>query len=176
MNRASVGVALLLGVLVGNAVSDVYSGSDAATQQRDATQMLLAESGGNPWAVPDPRRRDSRLPEYITNPKYATPEDVETKLDYGKRNEHNSSRPGQQTIPQQGYGAPLGLPAVPHIYAPYGYQPGVPMYPGYGGLPGLGAPYTGDTGFGGNPMITPYGNIYGNTVPYQEQDSSTGDR
>ena len=175
MNRISVGVAFVLIVLIDNAIPDGYSRSDAAARNRGAGQVLLAESGGNPWALPEQRRRDDRLPEYITNPKYATEEDVETKLNYGSQSGHNASRPVQQPTPQ-GYGAPLGLPAVPYIYAPYGYQPGVPMYPGYGGVPGLGTPYMGDTGFGGNPLLSPYGNIYGNTVPYQEQDSSSGNK
>lgn len=175
MNRISVGVAFVLIVLTRDAIPDGYSRSDAAVRDRGAGQVLLAESGGNPWAVPQQRRRDGRLPEYITNPKYATEEDVETKLDYGKDNGQNAARPAQQPAPQ-GYGAPLGLPAAPYIYSPYGYQSGVPMYPGYGGVPGVGAPYMGDTGFGGNPLLSPYGNIYGNTVPYQEQGPSSGNR
>lgn len=176
MDRISVGVALVLMVLTGNAIPDGYSRGNVAARHGGAGQVLLADSGGNPWALPDPRRQGGRLPEYITNPKYATKEDIETKLDHGSKNAHNGAGRGQQVVPQQGYGAPLGLPAVPQIYAPYGYQPGVPMYPGYGGVPGLGVPYMGDTGFGGNPLLTPYGNIYGNPVPYQGQDPSSGSK
>ena len=173
MDRISVGIAFVLIVLTREAIPDGYSRGDAAARDRGAGQVLLADSRGNPWALPERRRQDDRLPEYITNPRYATEEDVETKLDYGKSNGQNNTGPAQQPAPQ-GYGAPLGLPAAPYIYAPYGYQPGVPMYPGYGGVPG--APYMGDPGFGGNPLLTPYGNIYGNTVPYQGQDPSSGNK
>lgn len=84
---------------------------------------------------------------------------------------------------QTGYGLPSGLPQAPQIYAPYsmpyGIQPGYPAYPaypGYGGFPGMGSPYMGDiTGFGGNPLITPYGNIYGNVVPYQDTRPGSDD-
>lgn len=177
MNGVSFGVAFVLIVFSGSAVSDSYSRTDTSVRNRDAGQVLLAGSGDNPWALPDQRRGERRLPEYITNPKYATEEDRETKLNYGKKEQTNSGRPVQQPVPQ-GYGAPLGLPAVPNIYAPYsgapyGYQPGYPVYPGMGTLPGMGAPYTGDTGFGGNPMVSPYGNIYGTGVPYQETQPSS---
>jgi hypothetical protein len=42
-------------------------------------------------------------------------------------------------------------------------------------MPGMGTPYMGAPGFGGNPLITPYGNIYGNVVPYQEKQPSSDD-
>ena len=174
MKRVSVGVACVLAVMLDNAISDDYSRGDAAARNRGATPVLAAGSNGNPWAVPDRRGNTGRLPEYITNPKYATDEDRETKLDYGKKDNHQSGQAVQQPIPQ-GYGAPMGVPAVPNIYAPYGYHPGYPMYPGYGTYPGLGSPYTGDTGFGGNPLVTPYGNIYGTTTPYPGSESSSGD-
>ena len=172
MNRVSVGVAILLAVVLDNAISDGYSRGDAAGRYQGASPVLAAGSNGNPWALPDRRRNTGRLPEYITNPKYATDEDRETKLNYGKKDNDQSGRSVQQPIPQ-GYGAPLGSPAMPNVYAPYGYYPGYPMYPGFGGLPGLGAPYTGETGFGGNPLITPYGNIYGPVRPYQGTEPSS---
>ncbi len=177
MNGVSVGVAFVLMVFSGNAISDSYTRTDNAVRHRGTGQVILAGSGDNPWALPDQRGSRGGLPDYITNPKYATQEDRETKLNYGKKEQRNSGQPAQQPIPQ-GYGAPLGLPAVPHIYAPhygvpYGYQPGYPVYPGMGTLPGLGTPHMGDTGFGGNPLLTPYGNIYGTGVPYQETKPSS---
>ncbi len=176
MNKVSVGISLILVVFLGNAISEVLIREDHSARYQRADQMLLAESGGNPWALPDPRRERGRLPSYITNPKYPTKEDIETRL-----NDDNKAHQGGSTNTQQQgqtpYATPPGLPQVPQIYAPYsmpyGMQPGYPAYPaypGYGGLPGLGSPYMGGdiTGFGGNPLMTPYGNIYGNVVPYQE--------
>jgi hypothetical protein len=56
----------------------------------------------------------------------------------------------------------------------YPAYPGYPSYPGWGGLQGLGTPYMGNiTGFGGNPLLTPYGGIYSNVVPYQQQQTTT---
>jgi len=175
MNRASVGIAFITVVILDNAISEDFSRGDNPAQYQGASQVILAGSGDNPWAAPDPRQRRGRLPSYITNPKYATKEDLETKLNDGNKQRSNSSIPAQplQQV-QPGYGAPLGLPAVPHIYAPY-YQPGYPAYPGAGMMPGMGAPYMGNPGFGGNPLITPYGNIYGNVVPYQESKPSSGE-
>ena len=140
MNRAGVGVAFVLLVSLGNAISDNYSRGNDPARYQGAGGMLAAGSGGNPWALPEPRRGDSRLPEYITNPKYATEEDRKTKLDYGGQQNSSGNSP-QQQVPQ-GYGAPLGQPAVPNVYmpysgTPYGYQPVYPMYPGFGGLPGV---------------------------------------
>lgn len=179
MNRASVGIACVLTVFLGNATADVYTRGDDPAQHQRVQRVLVADSNGNPWAIPDQNRRQRGLPEYITNPKYATQEDVETKLDYGKKQIPGGGVPQQQPR-QPGYGAPPGVPAVPNIYAPYsgvpyGYQPGYPMYPGFGTLPGMGTPYTGDTGFGGNPLITPYGNIYGPVRPYQGTEPSSGE-
>jgi len=179
MNRASVGIAFITVVLLDNAISEDFSRGDNPAQYQGASQVLLAGSGDNPWAAPDRRQRRGRLPSYITNPKYATKEDIETKLNHANKQPGNSSRPVQQQ-PQTGYGAQLGLPAVPQIYAPYsgmpyGYQPGYPAYPGAGMMPGMGTPYMGSPGFGGNPLVTPYGNIYGNTAPYQETRPSSED-
>jgi len=181
MNKVSVGIAFILLVFLGDAISDGFSRSDDPAQYPGANRVLLAESGGNPWAIPQNRQRGSRLPSYITDPKYATKEDVETRLNDTKRERSNSGKPAQpQQQVQPGYGAPLGLPAVPNIYAPYsgapyGYQPGYPAYPGTGVMPGMGMPYMGGTGFGGNPLVTPYGNIYGNVAPYQESQPSSDD-
>ena len=171
----SVCIAFVLVVFLENAISGGYSRGDDPAQYQGASQMLLAESGGNPWARPRQQQGAGGLPSYITNPKYATKEDVETKLNDANKQRSNSSIPAQprQQI-QPGYGAPLGLPAVPQIYAPY-YQPGYPVYPGAGMMPGMGTPYMGNPGFGGNPLITPYGNIYGNVVPYQGTQPSSGD-
>ena len=175
MNRVSVGAAMALLVLIGDAGADGYSRSDDRGRYQGANQVLLAGSGDNPWAMPNHRREGRGLPEYITNPKYPTQEDIETKLDYGRDDQGSGNQPmqQQQRYPQQmyqGYGAPIGPPALPQIYAPYGY--GYPAYPGMGVMPGLGAPYTGDTGFGGNPMVTPYGDIYGPGVPDQRSQPS----
>ena len=171
----SVCIAFIPVVFLGNAISGGYTRGDDPAQYQGASQMLLAESGDNPWALPQRPQGTSGLPSYITNPKYATKEDVETNLNDANRQRNGGGNPvlPQQQI-QPGYGAPLGLPAVPHIYAPY-YQPGYPAYPGAGMLPGLGAPYMGAPGFGGNPLITPYGNIYGNVVPYQGTQPSSDD-
>ena len=168
----SVCIAFVLVVFLDNAISGGYSRGEDPAQYQGASQMLLAESGDNPWARPRQRQGAGGLPSYITNPKYATKEDVETKLNDGNKQRSSSGIPAQplQQV-QPGYGAPLGLPAVPQIYAPY-YQPG---YPGAGMMPGMGMPYMGGPGFGGNPLITPYGNIYGNVVPYQESRPSSGD-
>ena len=176
MNRASVGIAFAMLTFLSNAISDNYSRGDDPARYRGAGAVLAAGSGGNPWALPEPQRGNSRLPEYITNPKYATEEDRKTKLDYGKR-QNSTGNPAQQQVPQ-GYSPTPGVPAVPNIYTPYtgvpyGFQPGYPMYPGFGGLPGLGTPYMGSPGFGGNPLMTPYGNIYGNVVPYQGAEQSS---
>jgi hypothetical protein len=167
----------------GNAISGDFSHGDNPAQHNGASSVLLAGSGDNPWALPErrPQKGNGKLPSYITDPKYPTKEDVETKLDYGKKERNNSNTVEQRQQNRPMYGAPLGLPAVPPIYAPYsgapyGYQPGYPAYPGVGAMPGLGAPYMGDSpGFGGNPLITPYGNIYGNTAPYQESQPSPQD-
>lgn len=168
----SVCIAFVLVVFLDNAIAGGYSRGEDPAQYQGASQMLLAESGDNPWARPQQRQGAGGLPSYITNPKYATKEDVETKLNDGNKQRSSSGMPAQP-LPQvqPGYGAPLGLPAVPQIYAPY-YQPG---YPGPGMMPGMGMPYMGSPGFGGNPLITPYGNIYGNVVPYQESRPSSGD-
>jgi hypothetical protein len=175
MNKVSIGVTLILVVFLGNAISEVYVRENHSAQYQRADPMLLAGSGGNPWALPDPRQERGRLPSYITDPKYATKEDIETRLNHAdKAQQESGAYPQQQG--QSIYGTPSGLPQLPQIYAPYGMsygiQPGYPAYPaypGYGGLPGLGMPYPGDiTGFGGNPLITPYGNIYGNVLPYQD--------
>ncbi len=179
MKRVSVGIACVLVVFLGDAISEVFSRDGNPAQHQGANQVLLADSGGNPWAVPAERQRNDRLPAYITNPKYATKEDLETKLNDGKKGQYNSARPVPQPRPP-GYGAQLGLPAVPNIYAPYsgapyGYQPGFPAYPGAGVMPGMGTPYMGTPGFGGNPLISPYGNIYDNVVPYQGTQPSSSD-
>jgi hypothetical protein len=184
MNKVSVGISFILVVFLGNAISEVFTREDHTAQYQGADRMLLAESGGNPWALPDTRRQRGGLPSYITDPRYPTREDIETKLNHGNREQQESGTSRQQQG-QQGYGSPLGLPQVPNIYTPYGYgmpygvQPGYPAYPaypGYGGLPGMGSPYMGDiTGFGGNPLVTPYGNIYGNVVPYQETAPTSDD-
>ena len=174
MNMVSIGIAFILLVFLGNAISDGYSRGDNPAQYQGANQVLLAEAGDNPWARPPPQHGTGGLPSYITNPKYATKEDVETKLNNGNRQRSNSATPAQpQQQVQPGYGAPLGLPAVPQIYAPY--YPGYPAYPGTGMMPGLGTPYMGAPGYGGNPLITPYGNIYGNVVPYQGTQPSSDD-
>lgn len=171
MKMVSVGIAFVLVVFLGNAISDGYSRGDYPAQDQGANQVLLADSGDNPWARPPPQQGTGGLPSYITNPKYATKEDVETNLNDANRQRGRGGNPAQpQQQIQPGYGAPLGLPAVPYIYAPY-YQPGYPGYPGAGVLPGMGAPYMGAPGYGGNPLLTPYGNIYGNVVPYQDQNT-----
>ena len=175
MNRVSLGVVCVL--LVALATSGNYSHGDNPAQHSGAAPVLLAGSGDNPWALPDRRQQRGNLPSYITDPKYPTKEDVETKLDYGNK-EQGNNRVDQRQQAQPMYGAPLGLPAVPPVYTPYtgmpyGFQPGYPGYPGPGVMPGMGTPYMdGSTGFGGNPLITPYGNIYGNTAPYQESQPS----
>jgi len=188
MKKVSIGIAFLLVVYLGNAISEGFIRGGAPVQNQHADQMLLAESGGNPWARPDPRQERGRLPSYITNPRYATEEDRVTILNHGNKEQNSSGRPAQQQRQQQqnqqqqlpGYGAGVGLPQIPHIYAPYsgmqyGYQPGYPSYPGMGGVPGLGTPYMGNPpGFGGNPLVSPYGNIYGNVVPYQQTAPSSG--
>ncbi len=174
----SVGVAFVLVVFLGTAISGGITRGNDPAQYQGANQVLLADSGDNPWARPQQRQGTGGLPSYITNPKYATKEDVETKLNNGNKQRSNSGIPAQpQQQAQPGYGAPLGLPTVPHIYTPYsaqpyGYQPG---YPGAGMMPGMGSPYMGGTGFGGNPLTTPYGNIYGNTVPYQQTQPPADD-
>ena len=190
MKKVSIGIAFLLAMLLDDAISEVLMHNGAPVQYQRADQMLIAGSGDNPWALPDPRQRRGQLPEYITNPRYATQDDIETKLNQGNQQQSMGGVPAQQQqqLQQQqpGYGAGVGLPQIPHIYAPYsgmqyGYQPGYPTYPAYptypglGGLPGLGTPYMGNiTGFGGNPLLTPYGNIYGNVVPYQQTQPSSG--
>jgi len=182
MNKVSVGVACVSVIFLGNAISEDFSRGGNPAQYQGANQVLLAGSD-NPWAAPDPRQKGSRLPSYITDPKYATEEDLETKLNHGNKERNYSRQPAQQQS-QPGYGTPLGLPAVPQVYTPYstgpyGYQPGYPGYPGYpgvGAMPGMGTPYMGNgTGFGGNPLVTPYGNIYGNEAPYQETQPSSSD-
>jgi hypothetical protein len=176
IKMVSVCIAFVPVVFLANAIAAGYTRGDDPAQYQGASQMLLAESGDNPWALPQRPQGAGGLPSYITNPKYATKEDVETKLNDGNKQRSNSGTPAQpQQQVQPGYGAaPLGLPAVPQIYAPY-YQPGYPVYPGTGMMPGMGMPYMGNPGFGGNPLITPYGNIYGNVVPYQESQPSSGD-
>jgi hypothetical protein len=228
MNKVSIGIALLLAVLLDDAIAEGFIQGGASLHQR-AGQMVIAASGGNPWALPDPRQQRSQLPGYITNPRYATQEDIETKLNFNnsQQNRYGQTVPQQQfqqpqQLPQQqyqqsqqyqqqpqqyqqqpqqyqqqpqqyqqqpqqyqqqmqpGYGTGIALPQIPYIYAPYtgalyGYQPGypsypaLPSYPGLGALPGVSTPYMGNiTGFGGNPLLTPYGNIYGNVAPYQQ--------
>jgi len=186
MKKVSTGIAFLLAVLLGDAISEGLMHDGASVQYQRVDRMLVAGSGDNPWARPDPRQRRGQLPEYITNPRYATKEDIETKLNQDNRQQNTGGIPPQQQLQQQpGYGAGVGLPLIPNIYAPYsgmqyGYQPGYPAYPSYpglGGLPGLGTPYMGNiTGFGGNPLLTPYGNIYGNVVPYQQTTPPSGVR
>ena len=223
-------MALLLTLFLDDAISDGFIQGGASLHQR-AGQMVIAASGGNPWASPDPRQQRGQLPEYITNPRYPTQEDIETKLNFRSSQQNLYGQSVQQQLPQQqlqqqqlqqqqlqqqqlqqqqlqqqqlqqqqlqqqqqqpqqqqlqpGYGSGMALPQLPYIYAPYsgmmyGYQPGypaypaLPSYPGLGAVPGLGAPYTGNiTGFGGNPLLTPYGNIYGNVAPYQQAVPST---
>ncbi len=218
MNKVSIGIAFLLAALLGDAIAEGFIQGGASLHQR-AGQMVIADSGGNPWALPDPRQQRGQLPEYITNPRYATEEDIETKLNFNARQQSRYGQPvpqqqfqqpqqlpqqqyqqyqqqqfqQPQQLPQQqyqqqqfqqqtqpGYGTGIALPQIPYIYAPYtgsmyGYQsgyptyPALPSYPGMGTLPGVGTPYTGNiTGFGGNPLLTPYGNIYGNVAPYQQ--------
>jgi hypothetical protein len=185
MNKVSIGVSLILVVFLGNAISEVLIREDHSAPYQRGDQTLLADSGANPWALPDPRRERGRLPSYITDPKYPTKEDIETRLNHDNKAQQERSTNMQQQG-QTGYGLPSGLPQAPQIYAPYsmpyGIQPGFPAYPaypaypGYGGFPGMGSPYMGDiTGFGGNPLITPYGNIYGNVVPYQETRPGSDD-
>jgi hypothetical protein len=187
MNKVSIGATLILVVYLGNAISEVFVRENHSARYQRADPMLLSDSGGNPWALPDPRQERGRLPSYITDPKYATKEDIETRLNHAdKAQQESGAYPQQQG--QTSYGTPSGLPQVPQIYAPYGMsygiQPGYPTYPaypsypgnpGYGGLPGMGSTYPGDiTGFGGDPLITPYGNIYGNVLPYQEITPTPG--
>ena len=175
MNKVSVGIAFLAVIFLGNAISEDSSRGDDPAQYNGANQMLLAGgSGGNPWAIPEPKQQGETLPSYITDPKYATDEDLETKLNHGNQQRGGGNNPAQQQI-RPGYGAPLGLPAVPNVYTPYtgvpyGYQPGYPMYPG------MGVPYMGNgTGFGGNPLLTPYGNLYGSESPYQQTQPPSND-
>ncbi|NNJ96406.1 MAG: hypothetical protein HKP12_04535 [Gammaproteobacteria bacterium] len=199
MKKVSIGIALLLAVFLDDAISEGFIQGGASLHQR-AGKMVIAASGGNPWALPDPRQQRGQLPEYVTNPRYVTPEDIETNLNFrnSRQNTYGQSvpqqqyqqlQPQQQQYPQQqlpqqqlqpSYGSGMALPQIPYIYAPYsgmmyGYQPGyssypaLPSYPGLGAMPGLGTPYTGNiTGFGGNPLVTPYGNIYNNVTPYQQ--------
>ncbi|MGB5277308.1 MAG: hypothetical protein WBO16_17625 [Gammaproteobacteria bacterium] len=201
MKKVSTGIAFLLAVFLSNATSEGLINGGALPQYQQAGQMFVAASGGNPWAVPAPRQQRGQLPEYITNPRYATQEDIQTKLNQSNSQQNTYGQPLQQQQFQQqqlqqqqlqqqqlqsGYGAGMGLPQLPYIYAPYsgmlyGNQPGystypaLPSYPGLGGVPGLGSPYMGNTtGFGGNPLLTPYGNIYGNGLPYQPTAPSVG--
>ena len=218
MKKVSIGIALLLTVFLDDAISEGLIQGGASLHQR-AGRMVIAASGGNPWALPSPRQQNGRLPGYITNPRYATQEDIETKLNFRSSQQNLYGQSVQQQLQQQqlqqqqlqqqqlqqqqlqqqqlqqqqpqqqqlqpGYGSGMALPQLPHIYTPYpgmmyGYQPGypaypaLPSYPGLGAVPGLGTPYTGNiTGFGGNPLLTPYGNIYGNVAPYQHAVPST---
>ena len=228
-------MAFLLTLFLDDAISDGFIQGGASLHQH-VGQMVIAASGGNPWASPDPRQQRGQVPDYITNPRYPTQEDIETKLNFRSSQQNLYGQSAQQQLQQQqlqqqqlqqqqlqqqqlqqqqlqqqqlqqqqlqqqqlqqqqlqqqqlqpqqqqmqpGYGSGMALPQLPYIYSPYsgmmyGYQPGypaypaLPSYPGLGAVPGLGAPYTGNiTGFGGNPLLTPYGNIYGNVAPYQQ--------
>ena len=219
MKKVSIGIALLLAVFLDGAIPESFIQGGASLHQRAG--QVVAASGGNPWALPDSRQRGGQLPEYITNPRYPTQEDIETKLNFRSSRQNVYGQSAQQQLQQQqlqqqqlqqqqlqqqqlqqqqlqqqqlqqqqqllsGYGSGMALPQIPYIYAPYsgmmyGYQPGyptypaLPSYPGSGTVPGLSAPYTGNvTGFGGDPLLTPYGNIYGNVLPYQQTVPSTG--
>jgi hypothetical protein len=224
MKKVSIGIALLLAVFLDDAISEGFIQGGASLHQR-AGKMVIAASGGNPWALPDPRQQRGQLPDYVTNPRYVTQEDIETNLNlrnsrqniYGQsvpQQQYQQLQPQQQQYPQQqlqqqqypqqqlqqqqypqqqlqqqqpqpSYGSGMALPQIPYIYAPYsgmmyGYQPGystypaLPSYQGLSAMPGVGTPYTGNiTGFGGNPLVTPYGNIYDNVMPYQQTVPST---
>lgn len=117
--------------------------------------MHVAESGGNPWALPRPQREKPRGPSYLVNPHFVTPEDIEAdstpepdRKQKRKRRSSSTERPEDYYTDRQ--------PEWPYGS---GYMPGY-QWPGYGGyygsLPGMdgGAP-----GFGGDPLLYPYGGM-----------------
>ena len=150
MKKVSIGIAFLSALCLSDARPERYNYSGAQLQYQPADQMLIAGSGDNPWARPDPRQYGGRLPDYITNPRYATEEDRQTKLNFGDRQQPNAGAQQQQQPQQQpGYGAGMALPQMPYIYSPYsgmlyGYPQAYPTYPasptspGLGGVPGVG--------------------------------------
>lgn len=206
MKKVSTGIAFLIVVFLGDAISENYIYQDGPGQYQSPGPMFTAESGGNPWAIPDRRQQGGQLPGYITNPRYPTREDIETNLNRGDTPQNLVGQPQQQMQqqtqqlqqPQQsGYGGVMGSPQIPSLYSPYsgmlyGYPPAyqtvptvpsyqtypsLPTYPGMGAVPGVTTPYMGNiTGFGGNPLLTPYGNIYGNVPPYQQTIPQTDNR
>jgi hypothetical protein len=126
--------------------------------------LYLAGSGDNPWALPQTQsyREKPQGPAYQVNPHYVTPEDV--KKDSLDETAHVPRKRGSGSTdtPERNYRSrPQELP--------YGlnYMPGYAM-PGYGGyyggfpvLEGDGAP-----GFGGDPMLYPYGYSMDMADPY----------
>lgn len=153
---------------VGRTVENIWS--------ENINGVFIAGSGDNPWALPRPHREKPKGPSYQVNPHYVTPEDIEAdSLPEGDRKQRK--RGSSETAGSSGNNDSSRQPDLP-----YGlnYMPGYPM-PGYGGyyggLPGVDGNIL--PGFGGNPMLYPYGGGMGLEDPYnlmvQPYSSGSGD-
>lgn len=165
-------IVLFLTAVSNGTAADAYSDNQSPDYvwSVDVSGLNIAGSGDNPWALPQTNNEMPQGPAYQVNPHYVTPEDI--KSDSLKENVHRSrSHESGSTAPessnrgrQQGY--PYGL-----NYAPNYTMPGYGGY--YGGFPGIdyGAP-----GFGGDPMLYPYGGDMDMGDPYnlRMQPYSTG--
>ena len=172
MNWSRASAVLFLIVFIQDSVSEGLEDHQFANESfvsNHSRVESLADSGDNPWALPDPWQQ-REPPSYITNPRYVTPEDLEPA-----EQKDEKGKPAQrEQIYQPGYVSPYGMYAPPMMGTPYGGIPGFMNYPGMGGY---GMPYFGNVpGFGGDPLRTPYGGSnwpsmpYGNVAPYPSQD------
>jgi hypothetical protein len=156
-------IVILLTAVASGVDADVLSGEQAADEawSDNIRSLYVAGSGDNPWALPQTQKHKPQGPSYQVNPHYVTPEDIESdSLSESKRRsrERGSASKG---APDNNYrtrqqGLPYGQQSLP-----YGITPGYTA-PGYGGYYGGyygGSPWgdVGAPGFGGNPMLYPYG-------------------
>lgn len=163
-------IALFLVLFIKNAVSNDSEVADGPFVFRQLQVDLLADSGDNPWALPDPWQQ-REPPSYITNPRYVMPEDLEPKQKADKAEQYKQQ--GQTYRP--GYGPPYNMyNTSPLPGMPYGDLPGLMINPGIGGQPYYGMPFSGGApGFDGGPLPAPYRGRstvpYENVTPYSNQ-------
>lgn len=147
-------IVLSMSVVSSGVYADVWSGGISVDNvwSENVQDLYVAGSGDNPWALPQENRAKTQGPAYQVNPHYVTPEDLKPdSLDETDRRSLKRG-PSSTNAPESTY---RGRQQV----SPYGmnYLPGY-VAPGYGGYyGGFSGMYGGAPGFGGDPLLYPYG-------------------
>lgn len=131
----------------------LYAGESILTGNEPPPMLAEAD---NPWALPSPHERQRNVPDYISNPRYVTPDDLKSSKDDedNRRSKKSGGRDGDNdrmdSRGQGYYGAPYGgmypampyapLPGIdpyapPYLGTPYGMVPGMQSYPVYPAWP-----------------------------------------